>query len=498
MLLIACLIGLRLLVAATMVLVPEEAYYWMYSRYPAWGYLDHPPMVAWLISLGTSVFGQTELGVRIGTWAVGVASTWLCFVLASEWYGRRAGLSAAVLFLITPMFFCTGFLAMPDAPLIFFWLVTLVAVTKAYRKDAPLWWIVAGGAVGLGFISKYPAVFLFLSTFLFLLSDNRGRRMLCRPAPWVGLLVGAVFASPVIFWNATNDWASFQFQFARRLGHEAGFVPLHTPKWVGAQFALLSPLVFMLLAVTLWAAIRRFRKDTAGSYRFAVCFAVPWLFMCAWHGLSTSVKVNWPLPAYLSLIPTAVVVLRVRNLPIVRRKRSPERQRYVRRYVATVAAVLFAASVVVVGRFPHIPLPAPIAPWNDLGTNVEIVEEAHEQATGKHPFIMAAGKYRIASELGFYMRELGDAGSDDWQDVIPISVPLGGGLAFAGWRNMDDFVGRDAVYISETPTPEVKEFLAGLFHGIGEARPFFSYSDVLQSSTFWVIPCHSLRAMPSN
>jgi dolichol-phosphate mannosyltransferase len=48
-------------------LLPEEAYYWNYSRHLDIGYLDHPPMVAWLIRLGTMVFGQNEFGVRIGT-----------------------------------------------------------------------------------------------------------------------------------------------------------------------------------------------------------------------------------------------------------------------------------------------------------------------------------------------------------------------------------------------------------------------------------------------
>ncbi len=389
---ILLLVGLRLLVAASLVLLPEEAYYWMYSKYPAWGYLDHPPIVAWLISIGTSVFGQTEIGVRIGTWALGCASTWLCFLLASEWYGRRTGWSAALLFSITPMFFGTGFLAMPDAPLIFFWLVTLVGVSKAYHGGSLGWWILAGAGLGLGFMSKYPAAFLMPSTFLFLLSDERGRRMLRGPAPWVALLLAAMLALPVIFWNATNDWASFQFQLSRRLAQQVRFAPHHTPIWLAGQFLLLSPLVFLLLMVTLGVAIRKFRRDTAGHYRFAVCFAVQWLLMCAWHGLHTGAKINWPLPAYLSLLPTAVVILRGRGLPILRSKGWGDRGRFVRRYILGGAAILVVVSGVAVARLPFIPLPGPIAPWHKLGASVEVIEDAHEQKTGRAPFIITDGK----------------------------------------------------------------------------------------------------------
>ena len=42
----------------------DEAYYWVFSRYLDWGYFDHPPMIALLIRLGTSLFGG-ELGVRL-------------------------------------------------------------------------------------------------------------------------------------------------------------------------------------------------------------------------------------------------------------------------------------------------------------------------------------------------------------------------------------------------------------------------------------------------
>jgi len=38
--------ALRLVVAASIPLVPDEAYYWVWSRALAPGYPDHPPMVA--------------------------------------------------------------------------------------------------------------------------------------------------------------------------------------------------------------------------------------------------------------------------------------------------------------------------------------------------------------------------------------------------------------------------------------------------------------------
>ena len=39
----------------TLPLFAQEAYYWCYAQHPALSYFDHPPMVAWMIWLGTQL-----------------------------------------------------------------------------------------------------------------------------------------------------------------------------------------------------------------------------------------------------------------------------------------------------------------------------------------------------------------------------------------------------------------------------------------------------------
>src|SRR3954466_7411937 len=63
--LIAALVLLRIGYLGFAELFPEEAYYWNYAKHLDIGYLDHPPMVAWLIHLGTWLFGNNEFGVRL-------------------------------------------------------------------------------------------------------------------------------------------------------------------------------------------------------------------------------------------------------------------------------------------------------------------------------------------------------------------------------------------------------------------------------------------------
>src|SRR5262245_63835401 len=63
-LLIVVLILLRAGMAGFAPLAFDEAYYWLWSKHLAAGYLDHPPMIAWIIRASILIFGDTAFGIR--------------------------------------------------------------------------------------------------------------------------------------------------------------------------------------------------------------------------------------------------------------------------------------------------------------------------------------------------------------------------------------------------------------------------------------------------
>ena len=62
---VAAVVLIRFIVAGATGLVRDEGYYTLWSMYPAAGYLDHPPMIAWLIAAGRALLGESELAVRL-------------------------------------------------------------------------------------------------------------------------------------------------------------------------------------------------------------------------------------------------------------------------------------------------------------------------------------------------------------------------------------------------------------------------------------------------
>lgn len=493
--LIAALVLIRLAVSPWIVLIPEEAYYWMYSKHPALGYLDHPPMVAWCIAAGTGVFGDTEFGVRFGTWLLTLGSTWLCYRVAADWCGRQAGWTAALLFSIAPLFFAAGFLAMPDAPLAFFWLAALLAFTRAVRSGALGWWLGAGAATGLAFQAKYPAAFLAVGAMLFLVSDARGRAVLRRPAPWLGLGIAFLIAAPVLWWNAQHDWASFRFQFARRVGQQADLNALQAFESLGIQFLTLSPLIFVLALAALWIGVRRFRRDATGRWRFAVCFSVPWLALCAYHGLFSEIHMNWPIPAYLSLLPVAATLLRASGMLTQKLARIRRAERVLPVYGGAMLAVNVLLVLVISGGLPEIPTPSAFVRWDRLGHAAEEAEEAFRRDAGSEPFILAGGRYNLASELGFYMRDPGDDG--DWRDVMPLTTAADGGLNYVNWRRLESFLGRNAIFVTTYTKPGMMYVLKQAFRNVDDPIPLVDLPrGTREPARYYVIRCHRLLRAP--
>src|SRR4029077_1947952 len=91
------LFALRLIFLGQAELLPEEAYYWNYSQHLDIGYLDHPPMVAWLIWLGTTLFGQNEFGVRVGAFGCWMVTSYFVYRLTCSLYEKSSALLAVLL-----------------------------------------------------------------------------------------------------------------------------------------------------------------------------------------------------------------------------------------------------------------------------------------------------------------------------------------------------------------------------------------------------------------
>lgn len=451
------LTGLRLFLAGITPLIPEEAYYWTYAQHPAWGYFDHPPMVAWVIWLGTKIAGDTELGVRLINILLFVGTSGLLFSVGRTWFGERVAGWAVALTALLPVFVGVGFVVTPDGALIFWWMVTLWALTGALKTGRVGYWMLAGAGLGAAMLSKYYAVILVPSLGLFLILSREHRGWLRRPHVWLAGAVAAVVFSPVIYWNATHEWASFLFQSTRTSGADPHRVKHLLLFWV-YQLGELGVLGLPLMGLAAVRGVQRgwFGKDD--RWNFAVAFSLPLFGLFAVASAKTQIHINWTAPVFLSLGLAAAAVL----LEGIDADAELRNRRWRRWGIAAVAIWLgvfvFLHVNLAVGK-PRSLAYTHAGGWQELAACVDVSCREVEKATGTKPFVIGADKYNIAAELGFYLGRPGDC--------VNLYAVGDSGLGYRFWTDLQRWTGQPAVIVSRDLKPAELESLTEHFERLG-------------------------------
>jgi len=293
----------RLLVAASTPLAPDEAYYWTWSHALAPGYLDHPPMTALWIRAGCLLAGDTPLGIRLlGPLAAALGSVLVvdaCADLAAPAGGttRPAGLAAAALLNATLLLGVGAVTMTPDTPLMACWTLALWCLARLLRSGRGVWWLATGAAIGLAMDSKYTALLPAAGVGAWLLVTRAGRRWAVTPWPWLGALISALVFAPVILWNARHGWASFAKQGGRTGAWHPADALRYLGELVGGQAGLATPLIFCLFVAGIWRLCRRPLRGQPGPALLCWVTLLP-LAVFVQHALGDRVQANWPSPLY--------------------------------------------------------------------------------------------------------------------------------------------------------------------------------------------------------
>jgi len=294
------LLALQTLAASRLELSFDEAYYTLWSRDLAFGYLDHPPMVAVLIRASTALFGDSDLGIRALSLALVGALPGLVALIAWRLFGSLDTAALAVLMWIAaPLVIAGAVFVTPDAPLVLFWMLGLAALVELWRTGRARWIIAMGLALGLMLMSKFTAAFFAAGAALAVVATPSLRRWLRSPLPWLALALAAAVFSPFVAWNAAHGWATFLKQGGRAAA--AGFTPFYLVEFALSQILLINPLVFAALAAAIAGV--SWRKSVApGSpeeaRRLLVATIAPAAVYFLVHAAHDRVQGNWLAPLF--------------------------------------------------------------------------------------------------------------------------------------------------------------------------------------------------------
>jgi len=241
-------LAVHLAIAASVPLFDDEAYYALWARDLALGYYDHPPMIVYMIRMGTDLFGETAVGVRLFPVIGFAASGYLVGDIARRMSGGAVGLPvlATTLYNVNLLVFALGSFATPDAPSTLFWIAAVWAAIRAIStppdtRFAILWWVCTGLLIGLGGVSKFTNAFLVVGLLAYLIATPKGRPYLFTRLPYMAAIAAILPLLPYISWNLQNDWLGLERQGSRLIA--SGFSARYLGEYAATLLLAPTPLV---------------------------------------------------------------------------------------------------------------------------------------------------------------------------------------------------------------------------------------------------------------
>ena len=325
LILVAFMTFLHLFLAFQAELGGDEAHYALYGLMPDWSYFDHPPMVGWLqiIPMWLAPYDWSARIVPIALYAL---LNFLLYQITMQLFVWRTtdqawsniqpstntaseiasisakwmGFGSLVILNTSLILSLMGMAMLPDNPLMVVVLALILVVIKLLQTNALKYWIALGFLVGLAALSKYTAVTLVLSLLLVMVVEKRWD-WLGQKGLWIAIIIATLMITPILYWNAIHDWASFIYQIDHGTKSDSWSI-LRLLQTQAIQFASYTPLLFLLG----WWAMLKPSNYQHPSSRLLLLFSLPVTLLFAWGSGYEESLPHWVSLAWLLLIPIIV------------------------------------------------------------------------------------------------------------------------------------------------------------------------------------------------
>ncbi|MBC7746027.1 MAG: glycosyltransferase family 39 protein [Flavobacterium sp.] len=291
--------ALNLLQAGFTGIHPDEAYYWLYSKFLDWGYFDHPPMVAVFIKAG-DLISHSTLGLRLLTVLSSTLSAYLLWLILKKYHDNVK--LFILLFSSILIFHVYGFITTPDSPLLLF-VVLFFYVYQRYVQEDKTKWVVLLSLIIAGMLySKYHGILIVVFTLL------SNLKLFRRSSFWLIAGLSVTFFAPHVFWQIENGFPSVYYHLFDRSAKAYRFS--YTTDYVLAQILLAGPLTgwFLYKAATKYSGNDLFIKAIRFNFYGILVF-----FLLS--TLKGRVEAHWALLTFPCILILSYLYLVTRKLP---------------------------------------------------------------------------------------------------------------------------------------------------------------------------------------
>jgi hypothetical protein len=312
----------------------DEFDYMACGEHPAWGYVDHPPLIPFLVRICRGIFGDSLRSIRLVPALGASLLVLLTAVIARELGGRRfAMVLSAMAVLVAPIYLSDGSLLTTNCLEPLFWMGCAYCAIRAISRSEPRMWLVFGALAGLGLEEKYSIALFGFGVVLGLLLTPE-RRAFGRPWIWLGGGLALLLFLPNLLWNVAHHWPFLQLTAHIkasgrdvRLGPGRYFVeqmllthPVSSPVWITGLAALLFAPRFRphrFLGVAYLVCFSAFAILGGKNYYLAPIYPVLFAAGAVVIADAAQRRARWAEPAILTVLLLAGLWLLPITVPVL-------------------------------------------------------------------------------------------------------------------------------------------------------------------------------------
>ncbi|HEX2644751.1 MAG TPA: glycosyltransferase family 39 protein, partial [Thermoanaerobaculia bacterium] len=233
----------------------DEFYYVACGEHLAFGYVDHPPLVALMAWLSRHLLGESLAALRVLPVLTGAAVVFLAGWLAREFGGGRLAQTVACLgVLVAPVYLFNFHYFSMNSFEVLLWTLAAWIVIRIVKTGDPKLWLLFGLIAGVGLQNKHSMLVFGFGIFAGLLLTPE-RRQLARPWIWAGGALAGLIFLPNLIWQMRNGWPTLEFMRNAQLYKNVSLSPFEL---FSAQFLNQHPLAFLVaLAGAGWLLLAR-------------------------------------------------------------------------------------------------------------------------------------------------------------------------------------------------------------------------------------------------
>ena len=297
---------IRFIIALTIDLGNDEAYYITYARHLQWNYFDHPPFVALLIKLTSLNLTLTsDFFIRLGPILLAAINTYFIYAIAKNIKDEKSGIIAAVLYSASIYSsIIAGVFILPDAPQLFFWMGSiyfLINIVHPENQSLPkkFYLLLFGLCTGFCIMSKVQGVFLWFGYGLYVLFFDR--KTLTNGYFYVAILITAAIISPILFWNIYNNFITYNFHSKRVAINSAINFNSFIREFFGGMLYN-NPINYFLIVCSLIACWKNKIAIAVPHIRILLFLSLPLIGGLLFISLFRETLPHWSGPGYTTLI----------------------------------------------------------------------------------------------------------------------------------------------------------------------------------------------------